>query len=1025
MNNKLNNLKIKINGQEYEFQGGSGGKLFEDVTELPSTLNENVIYRVNSDNGQPVPNSGYVDKVYLNTDLTDEEIEKILDEAFPSQDAAIYPMLYAGVDKAIFIMRSYEEDTEKYANAIVGMNMEPIYWINKAMLEKFNADVEKSGWQQFSNPIIINAEVSNVDNTNAAVGELNDKLIELFYIGTKKETKYFVKDGKEIKEFVFKDNVPAIKFVDKLPVNPNPDAIYGVGQRGTVVPNTGFINKIYLNTSLTDEEINEICNNITLTGQGLMEVVLSVPLELAICILSVDAYAPGMGLTGYAIANMFSEEIYYVSPQNVSLEELQNTGTPVTFFGWNPNFNGEIEINHEVWADLGDDNSIPSGTQNDKLTDLLSLTPSFGTDGIKYVNVKDGVEFEFVDKNSIAKIKDGTLFFDDKSVNSALPNTEYVDNIYFNTELSAEEVTIILDKIPDSAYSEFLDDSVVYVLAYHIISYSDPYCVRSLIVGKLNESRYQIIYAGDTSNSDTVSAIFDSAIGWKEDFNGTIDFNGNALAFADGYSNIGTHNDILTNLVYVKPKQEAIKKIQYQGKSYVLSPFEDVKELPSNPNTGTIYRVKQTLTPVPNDGGIIETVHFNTKLTTEEVVQKVNSLDLPWVDASALGWSALEVYPICVFDGSNMAEFNNDPYVALIFARDKADYNGVIITFARFATGGYTDVFISDSGSWKGITSQVINLNGITEFQGIPIGTHNELITDIVSTTDFNQKAKYYNYDGTKLNNINTKEEYVIEFEYDKYKYNDDEEFKKQVIEPYQLPIDILKKFPNEIDIVIRIKYTNNNIKGYTAYENYKVREYHTIMTDGTGHILKFIYPDAHQVKRIELGVYFTENGTVYLNGFYIDNINSGSSSTVDTAMSDSSTNPVQNKVIKEYVDNKAYLVPTVLTNLDEETGTLSAEDLNKVINDVNTVFIELTENEQNNVYILIGETASTRTYGNFQGNIIYKIIVDMSNGQWQRSTLDIVDKNELDKYFTAGEGLKIENGVISLTYANGDEEEF
>ena len=31
----------------------------------------------------------------------------------------------------------------------------------------------------------------------------------------------------------------------------------------------------------------------------------------------------------------------------------------------------------------------------------------------------------------------------------------------------------------------------------------------------------------------------------------------------------------------------------------------------------------------------------------------------------------------------------------------------------------------------------------------------------------------------------------------------------------------------------------------------------------------------------------------------------SGTSITVDSAMSDTSTNPVQNKVIKEYVDNK------------------------------------------------------------------------------------------------------------------------
>lgn len=362
--------------------------------------------------------------------------------------------------------------------------------------------------------------------------------------------------------------------------------------------------------------------------------------------------------------------------------------------------------------------------------------------------------------------------------------------------------------------------------------------------------------------------------------------------------------------------------------------FEDVTEIPSSPSTETIYRIKAINKPVPNDGSTIGTIYFNTKLTIDEVVEKVNSYDIPWIDGTAFGAPELELYPICMFDGSSFELFNNDPYVALIFARDKEDHSAVIITFACFATGRFVDIFLAKLFGWKGITSQAINLNGITNFQGLTMGTHNALITDLVSSNDFDQKTKYYNYDGTKLNNINTKEEYVIEFEYDKNKYKDDEEFNKQVIEPYQLPINILYQFPNEIDIIIRIKYINNNINGYTIYEDYKVRAYDIITTDGTAYILKFIYPDAHQVKRIELGVVFYGNGIGYLNGFYTDSI--GSSVTVDTAMSDSSTNPVQNKVIKEYIDN-----------------AIAGQSL------------------------------------------------------------------------TAGEGIKIVNGVISLTYANGDEEEF
>jgi hypothetical protein len=751
--------------------------------------------------------------------------------------------------------------------------------------------------------------------------------------------------------------------VEQLPSTPDSNVIYRVGSAGgTVVPNTGYVDKVYLNTSLSIEEVVELVESSGITFFDISTEALSTEQGVYVVHTAVDSKGTSRNTMAVVYGAPFVEAMFgsparlvifaETHPKNENGDYIEEPSMFLVFasedvpsMGVSAGWQGVdfIEIGDPL---IDNQNGIPAGSENDKLTNLFSLTPNFA-DGTKYVNIVDGKKFEFVDKNSIAKIKDGTLFLDDKELKSnAVPNSGYVDNIYFNTDLSVEEVTAILDKIPDDAYGSFLEEPA-YLLAFHIVSYSDPYCTRPLIITKSSEGRYQITYSSDTSNSDGILGIFNSSTGWNEDFNGIVDFNANALAFVEGYPTVGGYNDILTDLVYVKPKQEPISKIQYQGKNFVLSSFEDVKELPSSPNTGTIYRVKEKPKPVPNDGGIIEAIYFNTKLTIDEVVQIASNPNISWIDGSLLSYDDFYFYPICAFNGSSFSIFENDPVVGISLTKGKEGMSAdglISIVVTGFTTSFMLVPFTSENGWNTKYDSFSLNVNGMSDFMQMPIGTYNELITKLVSVTDFNKEAKYYNYDGTKLNNINTKEEYVIEFEYDKNKYSSESEFNDQVIKNYKLPDDLLSKFPDNINVRAKITYTNVEMYPVqTTVEEYELQDYWLFPKFGNGlrgAQLMFRYVNAvnKTSNTIRLARFAAEGEEVISNYFFYNQSlgSGGSSSTVDTTMSDSSTNPVQNKVIKEYVDN-----------------AIAGQSL------------------------------------------------------------------------TAGEGIKIVNGVISLTYANGDEEEF
>ena len=77
-----------------------------------------------------------------------------------------------------------------------------------------------------------------------------------------------------------------------------------------------------------------------------------------------------------------------------------------------------------------------------------------------------------------------------------------------------------------------------------------------------------------------------------------------------------------------------------------------------------------------------------------------------------------------------------------------------------------------------------------------------------------------------------------------------------------------------------------------------------------------------------------------------------GTSITVDSAMSSTSTNPVQNKVIKEYVDNKSTNVSEIDGNaIIKKSDGLFVEDLSSELDKIN--FAQKTVNDIGSVSLL------------------------------------------------------------------------
>lgn len=147
-----------------------------------------------------------------------------------------------------------------------------------------------------------------------------------------------------------------------------------------------------------------------------------------------------------------------------------------------------------------------------------------------------------------------------------------------------------------------------------------------------------------------------------------------------------------------------------------------------------------------------------------------------------------------------------------------------------------------------------------------------------------------------------------------------------------------------------------------------------------------------------QLAIYgrFSEESFLYKSSQI--QINPATDGEITTGTND--TKAITPKGLKTYMDGLSfgYVVPTVyITDASLEYGTFSGDDLTNLQNDPNTIIYQANEDSTNDAYTILGETAGTRTFGNFKGNIVYKIEVNLTDGTWLKTNVDIVTQSEFN----------------------------
>ena len=248
--------------------------------------------------------------------------------------------------------------------------------------------------------------------------------------------------------------------------------------KGTIVPNTGYVENVYFNTELSVEEVTKILDEAQLVFNENIAVVdgsAGHPILLT-------TFDNGFGLVVYKSMGCYI--ITTLRGDYVLFNNSQET-FGLDFVGWAPDDNGIFEINNEVSAEA---DGISIGAQNDKLSALFSSTP-FKKEVLNFNN------------KAIYRLNETTTKYSGTPL-VCNPDT-YVENIYFNLSLSNDEILTLLKSLPYN-----VDES------YNII-YATPNSTLTLYAYKYSEDRYLLCCNPSSLGLNMYVTLWSYQDGWE------------------------------------------------------------------------------------------------------------------------------------------------------------------------------------------------------------------------------------------------------------------------------------------------------------------------------------------------------------------------------------------------------------------------------------------------------------------------------------------------------------------------------
>lgn len=402
---------IDING-DGSVMAGVQNELIKDLfyTQVPTPnpdVNLDKVYRTPTYSpvvGTTVPNTGYVEKVYFNTSLSVDEVERLLSKLTYIEDESGMDfdnsnlLLCRGNENVDCCITAYKDND---ACLLIDMMSQKIYWANQAAINATTFDLNKVGWQDFTNPIEINAEV--LSEMFVPVGTQNSIIKDLFSITpfepVQSGYKYYRVINNKWTE-VFNDN-PFVE-VEELPL------------LNYSVPAGGYIEKIYVNKKLTNEELVNIFENVLGESDGSSGMIVLADTNNASIIVCVEKHE-GKWKIHKDLDHGLVNGSYWTEDDGWTLQS------------------DAIEVAGHNFLEA----YVLSGLKiyNDKLSEVFSIKP-FGT--------KPEYELDKIYRLPI-KSYGGT----------AVPKEDVGGTIYFNTNLTEKEVEKIIANLPYGGTGQF------------------------------------------------------------------------------------------------------------------------------------------------------------------------------------------------------------------------------------------------------------------------------------------------------------------------------------------------------------------------------------------------------------------------------------------------------------------------------------------------------------------------------------------------------------------------------------------
>lgn len=900
----------KINGGSAT---SSSASAFVDVKSLETKIK-----------GSVIPQTGKVDTIYFNVFLSNEEIIDIVSKLevgesmpqyyiFISDDMSI--MLRLGIQAQPTSELGEIESNATYYISIVFNGNEDIVWNSENGWDPngiFGPDLVY-GLNFGVNLITPEALASTDFPADGHCGDQNDLLVSI--VSTEKGNFEYT----EPKEIAVGNKDKVYRTVDSkgdytyhqikndeweyfggniIPVNNLSDAEKLVGTPITKYENAGPVT-VYINKTLTNEQVQELCSKVYYDNTGRY---------------FVSGHFNCMGFVMIANASLQPTSIQGDAQDNYQIFAYnQNTDEEIEIWstseGWSSNCPDSVTIDTNLPMETSveplseEDAEEFVGKYNDLIKDLLSATP-----------FKIGV-----DKKAIYRVKEEK---EPKVVKSALPAGDSgatFDKFYLNMNLSPEEMLKIFQSVEYRALS--YDYKNHYII--HTLRHPDPNnSLRfqyTLQIIQLSDTQYNLVLSEWVYNSSDTKYILCSydngVVEWASDISNFVNSDGSLKTewvgnkFWDkesagelGYS-IGSENHKLIDLIYLQSTEEVYDYAYHQytsnGWERYGSSIVSVKELPSdNIDKKAIYRVAKE---IPQEPIIVknavsskptepEKIYIDRTLSIEQVVEILSKLN--YSVSSANGNSTGHNIIYVGFNPDTRAQymlyahspFNNGQY-AIIIRWGAQDENPGWSSTSQFIfddeNGWYSDAdfLFNEDGSIKEeftgefATQYYDGSEGIWDYS--PVASQNDLVKDLIYVQKIEQPEATYEY------------EY---YRYIKNKW-----------------VKVLEELSSDL--------SNNYVENDTLYldgSNYSVDKGVLYMNDSS----------------------YVRDDILYIIGSSSGGSGGGSVNVkidVDDSMSDTSKNPVQNKIVKAYIDEQLNHINEQLeqkqNKLTAGTGITISED--------------------------------------------------------------------------------------------------